>query len=53
MDIETLSNSINTNKDILELYLLSWLRSYGDKKFSYLINPLEGSKEIIYRAMKD
>lgn len=51
MDLETLSNSINNNKDILELYLLCWYD--GSKKFSYLINPLEGAKEIIYRAMKD
>ena len=51
MDLETLSNKINTNKDILELYLLCWYN--GDKKYSYLINSQEGPKEIIYRAMKD
>ena len=51
MDLETLSNVININKDILELYLLCWYD--GDKKCSYLINSLEGPKELIYRAMKD
>ena len=51
MDLETLSNKIDTNKEILELYLLCWYD--GNKKVSYLINPLEGAKEIIYRAMKD
>jgi hypothetical protein len=52
MDLETLSHS-NDTKETLTLYLLCWYDGNTDKKHSYLINSLEGSKEIIYRAMKD
>ena len=54
MDLETLSNSININKEILELYLICFYD--GKNKNSYLINNLEFAKlpkEIIYRSMKE